>query len=85
MAHIKVKGVIYFKVKKNHPDLECIPEDERDKTHEFCDIYNIDTGCFYGREDIESYIKHDLKLVAGGGYHTDTIKNVKIVLTWGVV
>lgn len=85
MAKVKVKGVIYFKVKKNHPDLECIPEDERDKTHEFCDTYNIDTDYFYGREDIESYIKHDLKLVAGGGYDTDTIKNVKIVLTWGVV
>ena len=84
MAQIKVKGVIYYKVKKNHPDLKYIPEDKRDKTLEFCDIYNIDTDCFYGRDDIESYIKHDLKLVAGGGYDTNTIKNVKIVLTWGV-
>lgn len=25
------------------------------------------------------------RLVAGGGYDTDTIKNTKIVLTWGVV
>lgn len=84
MAKIKIKGVIRFKVKKNHPDLKCIPEEDRDKTHEFCDIYYIDTDYFYGRDDIESYIKHDLKLVAGGGYDTDTIKNVKIVLTWGV-
>lgn len=85
MAQIKVKGVIYYKVKKNHPDLQYIPKDERDKTLEFCDIYNIDTDYFYSRDDIESYIKHDLKLVAGGGYDIDTIKNTKIVLTWGVV
>ena len=84
MAQVKIKGVIYFKVKDNHPDLQCIPEDERDKTHEFCDIYNIDTDCFYGRDDIEHYIEHDLALVAGGGYETDTIKDTKIVLTWGV-
>lgn len=84
MAYIKIKGVIYYKVKKNHPDIKYIPEDKRDKIHEFSDIYNIDTDCFYGRDDIEDYIKHDLKLVAGGGYDTDTIKNVKIALTWGV-
>lgn len=84
MAQVKVKGVIYYKVKNNHPDLKYIPEDERDKTHEFCDIYNIDTDCFFGRDDIEHYIKHDLALVAGGGYETDTIKDTKIVLTWGV-
>jgi len=84
MATIKIKGVIHYKVKKNHPDINYIPEDERDKTQEFCDIYTINTDCFYGRDDIEDYIKHDLKLVAGGGYDTDTIKNTKIVLTWGV-
>ena len=84
MATIKIKGVVHYKMKKNHPDLQCIPEDERDKTFEFCDIYTIDTDCFDGREDIEAYIKHDLKLVAGGGYSTDTIKDVRCVLTWGV-
>ena len=84
MAQVKVKGVIYYKVKNNHPDLDCIPEDDRDKTLEFCDTYNIDTDYFYGREDIERYIKHDLALVAGGGYDTDTIKDTKVVLTWGV-
>ena len=83
MSKMKVKGVIYYKVKKNHPDLQYIPEEERDKMQEFCDIYTIDTDQFFGRDHIESYIKHDLKLVAGGGYNTDTIKNVKTVLTWG--
>lgn len=83
MAIIKVKGVIYYKVKRNHPDLEYIPEDERDKKQEFCDIYTIDTDAFWCRDAIDSYIKRDLALVAGGGYSTDTIKEVKYVLTYG--
>lgn len=84
MAKIKVKGVIKYKMKKNHPDLECVEPENRGDEFEFCDVYTIDTDCFFGRDHIESWIKHDLRLVAGGGYDTDTIKNVKIVLTWGV-
>ena len=84
MAKINIKGVIKYKVKKNHPDLKYIPEEDRNKTLEFCDTYSIDTDYFYSRDDIEDYIKHDLRLVAGGGYDTDTIKNEKIILTWGV-
>lgn len=83
MAHITIKGIIKYKVKNNHPDLKYIPEEERDKVLVYSDIYNIDTDCFYGRDHIESYIKNDLKLVAGGGYYTDTIKNVKITLNYG--
>ena len=81
---MKIKGVIKYKVKKNHPDLKYIDEDERDNEFEFCDVYNIDPNNFWGRDHIESYIKHDLALVAGGGYDTDTIKDVKITLTYGV-
>lgn len=84
MSIIKVKGVIKYKVKKNHPDRKYMDEDEIDKVQEFCDVYHIDTDCFWGRDHIESYIKHDLRLVAGGGYSTDTIKNEKITLTYGV-
>lgn len=82
MSQMKIKGAIFYKVKKNHPDLKYIPEDERDKTQVFEDTYYIDTDYFYGRDDIESYIKHDLKLVAGGGYDTNTIKDVKIKLAY---
>lgn len=85
MSIIKVKGVIKYKVKKNHPDLNYIPEDERDKEFEFCDIYKIDTDNFWGRDHIDAYIKHDLALVAGGGYDTDTIKNIKYTLLYGYV
>lgn len=84
MAVINVKGVIKYKVKKNHPDLKYIDEEERNNEFEFCDIYHIDTDYFYGKDHIDSYIKHDLALVAGGGYDTDTIKNVKFIITYGV-
>ena len=84
MAIINVKGVIKYKVKKNHPDLQYIDEDKRNDEFEFCDIYHIDTDSFWCKDAIDSYIKHDLALVAGGGYNTDTIKNVKFIITYGV-
>ena len=84
MAKIKVKGVIKYKMKKDHPDLKYVPEEERDKEMEFCDIYTIDTDYFYGVDHIQDYVKHDLALVAGGGYDVSTIKNVKYTLTMGV-
>ena len=84
MAVINVKGVIKYKVKKNHPDLKYIDEAERNNEFEFCDIYHIDTDCFWCKDAIDSYIKHDLALVAGGGYDTDTIKNLKFIITYGV-
>ena len=37
------------------------------------DIEYIDD---YTKEEIESYIKRDLRLVAGGGYNSDHIHNV---------
>ena len=80
MSKIKIKGTIKWKVKPNHPDLQYIKEEDRDKEHIFDDVYYIDTDFFFGRDHIESFIKHDLKLVAGGGYSTDTIKDVKIEL-----
>ena len=84
MAIINVKGVIKYKVKNNHPDLKYIDEAERKNEFEYCDIYHIDTDRFWGKDAIDSYIKRDLALVAGGGYNTDTIKNVKFVITYGV-
>lgn len=84
MATFKIKGVIKYKMKDNHPDLKYVPEDERGDVMEFCDIYTIDPDSFWCDDAIDSYIKHDLALVAGGGYDTDTITDVKFTLTRGV-
>ena len=80
MAQVKIKGTIKFKLKKNHPDLQYVKPEERDKEQIFDDVYYIETDNFFGEDHIESYIKNDLKLVAGGGYDTDTIEDVKIKL-----
>lgn len=76
----KIKGTITYKVKDNHPDLKYIPEEDRDKVHTFEDTYTIDTDNFWGEDHYTGWIKNDLMLVAGGGYDTDTIREVKIKL-----
>lgn len=84
MADIKIKGVIRFKMKANHPDIDEVPEENRGKEMVFIDTYYINPDYFWGDDHIESYIKHDLALTAGGGYDTDTITDVKYELTRGV-
>jgi len=71
----KIKAEIHYDVLNNHPDLKYIKYP--DIRQRYIDIYAIDDNCFYGEDDMYDYIKEDLMLVAGGGYNTDTIANVK--------
>lgn len=86
MTTFKVKATIWYKVDKGHPDItkSDIEDGVLDRTLEFTDTYTIDPDRFWSSEDIDHYIKHDLALVAGGGYDTDHIYNVKYQLTRGV-
>jgi hypothetical protein len=59
---------------KEHPDVKCVEDWTEDKVMKFADYYEFSTD--YTRDEIESYIKHDLMLIAGGGYNTDHIHNV---------
>lgn len=70
MGKFKLKGTINFTTKDNHPD-------EKNYTGDYSDVYTFDSE-MYDIESAKSFIKRDLKLVAGGGYRTDTIKNVNI-------
>jgi hypothetical protein len=45
------------------------------------DTYNIDDGSFWSEDAMYAYIKHDLKLIAGGGYNTDHIYDVRFEFT----
>lgn len=74
---MKIKAVIKYKIKENHPDIEYVKGWNRDKVYEFEDTYYIDPDRFWGDDHINSFIKHDLALVAGGGYGTDGIEVVK--------
>ena len=74
MTKIKFKAAIEYDTNDIHPD------EKNRKDLVYSDIYTIDTDYFYGDEDIEDYIKNDLALVAGGGYATNTIENVKFII-----
>lgn len=67
-------GKITFIMDKEHPDVKCVEDWTEDKVMKFADYYEFSTD--YTKDEIESYIKHDLMLVAGGGYNTDHIHNV---------
>lgn len=74
MSKVKIKATIYYMIDTEHSDYQHYKEPEG--LHEFSDIYTIDTDKFVSMDDVENYIKHDLALVAGGGYNTKHINNV---------
>lgn len=67
---------IKYKIKKTHPDIDCVPDWTPEKIYEFEDVYIFQEG-WYEPDYEKDYIKHDLRLVAGGGYKTDGIADVK--------
>lgn len=69
-----IKATIEYDTKANHPDE---PTGLRLK---FTDTYHVDMDRFYDMDSVKSYIKHDLALVAGGGYETNTIENVNFII-----
>ena len=71
----KYHGKIMYTMDKSHPDIEYAKDWTENKVYAFKDEYTFD-AC-YTHEDIIDYIKHDLSLVAGGGYNTEHIHNVK--------
>lgn len=72
---IRYKAKITFTMDEKHPDIKYVKDWTKDKEFTFDDVYEFSED--YSREEIERYIKHDLKLVAGGGYNTEHIHNVK--------
>lgn len=72
----KYKAKISYRIKKTHPDIGCVKGWTPEKVFEFEDVYTFQEG-WYEPDYEKDYIKHDLRLVAGGGYTTDGIKDVK--------
>lgn len=46
----------------------------------YSDVYHMDSDCFWSKDDMIDYIRRDLALVAGGGYDTKHIHNVKYTI-----
>lgn len=73
---MKYHGKISFIIDKEHPDIKYVPDWEENKVLTVEDIYIFSNRYGYSKDYIVDYIKHDLSLVAGGGYNTDHIHNI---------
>lgn len=74
MAKQKYHARINYDTDGNHPDAP----NARGLMYE--DVYTIDTDLFMGYDSPEEFIREDLALVAGGGYDTRHITNVKYTI-----
>lgn len=72
---MKYHGKITYTIDKNHPDIKYVEGWTEEKIFTFEDTYTFNND--YPEESMKEYIKRDLKLVAGGGYNTDHIHNIK--------
>lgn len=72
---MKIYGKISYTIDKEHPDIKYIKDWSENKIFAFEDVYTFN-DC-YDFDDVENYIKNDLSLVAGGGYDSKHIHNVK--------
>lgn len=71
----KFKAKITFATDNKHPDTNKM------ERLEFEDVYKINEDYFFGYDHIISHIKNDLMLVAGDGYNTDHIHDIKFDIT----
>lgn len=67
-------GEIKYTMDSEHPDIKYVENWTEDKVYTFSDTYRFYDD--YIEEDAFSYIKRDLRLVAGGGYNSKHIHNV---------
>ena len=77
---MKYYGKITYEIDENHPDVNYVVGGwYKGKVFEYEDTYGFDER-LYSLEDHDmfvNYINKDLKLVAGGGYNSEHIHNVK--------
>lgn len=74
----KLHAKITFTIDENHPDIKHVDNWTPDKTFNFDDVYTFDAD--YEPEQAREYIKHDMLLVAGGGYSTEHVHNVNFFI-----
>lgn len=74
---VKVNATIYYTMDRKHPDFQYVKDTKKELS--YMDTYIFDVGMYPTKEDRERYMKSDLRLVAGGGYDSKHIHNVKFV------
>ena len=76
MEMAKIKGTIYYKMAKAHPDIEYIDPMLANNVMVYSDTYQFKS--YYDEDFIRNYITNDLKLIAGGGYNFNHIYNITV-------
>ena len=75
-----ILATIKYTIDKKHKDYNCmLPYPSEKEIMSFTDVYSFDTE-YYGNltyEEMENYAKHDLKLIAGGGYDWKHVHNIQ--------
>lgn len=77
---MKYYGKITYEIDENHPDVNYVDGGwHKGKVFEYEDTYEFDERLYSpkDRDMFVNYIKKDLKLVAGGGYNSEHVHNVK--------
>ena len=69
------RGRIFYTMDKRHPDFGCVKNPDEVQNYE--DVYTFTTDWNGDTTKCKSYIKNDLRLVAGGGYNDWYIHNVR--------
>lgn len=77
---MKIHAKITYTIDDGHPDIEYMPDWNAGRIYAFEDSYIFDERYGYTFNDVQSYIKNDLKLVAGGGYNSEHIHDVNFEL-----
>ena len=71
-----MKVHIEYDFDKDHPDVDYMSKEQQESLHgSFEDIYRFDPN-WYDLDDPDSmfaYAKHDMLIVAGGGYNNDHV------------
>jgi hypothetical protein len=73
---MRYEGTIAYMITDNHPDRKYVKDIGKALT--YSDTFTFDKE--FPREMVEDYIRRELALVAGGGYHTEHIYNVSVTI-----
>ena len=68
---------ISYTIDSRHPDYTAACKGKR---FLYSDVYRMDSDYFWSKDDMINYIRKDLAPVAGGGYDTKHIHNVKYTI-----
>ena len=78
----KIKARIQWEIDAGHPDVGYVSGGWHEgEVFTYEDTYHFNNDMWNDYDSMVEYIDHDLRLIAGGGYSTDHIHNVKIKTT----